>query len=74
MNNKKTENDASAHNSSVANCYVDGLEIIENYAKTNPNNCAIYERTADGIGVGVCTFYLKDGICPRHGRVIRQSI
>jgi hypothetical protein len=33
------------------------------------NNCAIFERTADGVGVGRCWFYLVDGKCPRHGNV-----
>ena len=32
------------------------------------NNCAVQERTADGIPVGRCWFYLEDGVCPRHGR------
>jgi hypothetical protein len=34
----------------------------------NPDR-AIRERTADGVSVGRCWFYLKDGICPRHGDV-----
>lgn len=34
------------------------------------SNCPINERTADGICVGRCWFYLKDGkTCPRHGDV-----
>jgi hypothetical protein len=33
-------------------------------------NCPINEQTGDGIPVGKCDFYLKDGIeCPRHGDV-----
>ena len=34
-------------------------------------NCPIRERTADGVSVGRCWFYLRDGkICPRHGLVV----
>lgn len=69
LDNQKTENSASAHNSSAANCYVDGLEINKKYAEMYPNNCAIFERTADGKRAGVCTFHLRDGVCPRHGKV-----
>lgn len=33
-----------------------------------PNNCAVMERTADGVAVGRCWFYMPDGhTCPRHG-------
>ena len=32
--------------------------------------CPINEETADGVYVGRCCFYLKDGkTCPRHGDV-----
>ena len=35
-----------------------------------PNNCAIRERTGDGVNVGRCYFNLEDNdICPRHGDV-----
>lgn len=34
------------------------------------NNCPIRERTADGISVGRCLFYIgPNWICPRHGDV-----
>ena len=33
------------------------------------NNCAIRQRTADGVSVGRCWHWLKDGICPLHGDV-----
>jgi len=34
------------------------------------NNCPIIEKTADGISVGRCFYYLPDGnTCPRHGDV-----
>jgi hypothetical protein len=33
-----------------------------------PNNCNVMEKTADGVSVGRCWFYLRDGICPRHGK------
>lgn len=34
-----------------------------------PQNCPVLEKTADGYRVGHCWFSLKDGFCPRHGRV-----
>lgn len=35
-----------------------------------PSNCPIREFTADGVNVGRCWCYLKDGhTCPRHGDV-----
>ena len=50
--------------------YRNGHEIMTRYEKTFPRNCPVNEKTADGVAVGVCTFYLKDGItCPRHGIV-----
>jgi hypothetical protein len=33
------------------------------------NNCPINEMTGDGVLVGRCWHYCKDGICPRHGDV-----
>lgn len=33
-------------------------------------NCNVMEYTGDGRPVGRCWFYLKDGICPRHGDVV----
>lgn len=35
----------------------------------NQNNCAVFERTGDGVGVGRCWFWLVNGECPRHGNV-----
>ena len=34
-----------------------------------PDNCAVRELTADGVSVGRCMFYVRDGQCPRHGDV-----
>lgn len=54
--------------------YKPDLEISESYAKLNPRNCAVVERTADGYRVGPCCFHLKDETtCPRHG-VVRERI
>jgi hypothetical protein len=39
---------------------------IKEYFK---NNCPINEQTGDGTTVGRCWFFLKDGVCPRHGDV-----
>lgn len=37
---------------------------------TDENNCPILERTADGISVGRCWFWLGNNkTCPRHGNV-----
>ncbi len=54
--------------------YLPNIEINESYAKLMPDNCAVKERTGDGVSVGTCTFYLKGGtICPRHG-IVRMEI
>ena len=45
------------------------LRINESFGKLHPDNCPVIEKTADGKEVGTCTFYLKDGICPRHGEI-----
>lgn len=50
------------------------MELIsETYEKQSPNNCPINERTADGDFVGICGYYLDDGVCPRHGQVKPKS-
>lgn len=33
------------------------------------NNCAVMEVTADGVNVGRCWYYLRAGLCYRHGDV-----
>lgn len=33
------------------------------------DNCAVLERTADGVAVGRCYYHTTGGICPRHGNV-----
>jgi hypothetical protein len=48
-------------------------EISEYMLVSHPNNCPVIERTADGERVGVCWFHLKDGVCPRHGKVKPQE-
>lgn len=50
--------------------YAQHLEINKPYSELFPNNCAVIERTGDGISVGACTHYLKYGTnFPRHGTV-----
>lgn len=46
-------------------------ELAEvNHRKSSARNCAILERTGDGVAVGRCLHYLSDGqTCPRHGDV-----
>lgn len=42
------------------------------YAKLHPRNCPLIEKTADGVVVGTCTFFMRDGrTCPRHGDISR---
>lgn len=54
--------------------YLPHLEVSPAMAAQHPNNCAVIERTADGVNVGACWFYLTDGItCPRHGVVKRKK-
>jgi hypothetical protein len=53
-----------------AHGYTPGLEINEAAARLHPHNCAVIERTANGVSVGACAHYLRNGTdCPRHGRV-----
>lgn len=50
--------------------YLPGVEIYKGYALSNPYNCAVKERTGDGVPVGPCCYYLDNGTtCPRHGKV-----
>ena len=70
MKASKFKTIAEGASSRTAHGYATGLEVNEAYAALNPHNCAVRERTADGVRAGVCTFYLKNGTdCPRHGRV-----
>lgn len=40
---------------------------------TRTRNCAVRERTADGVSVGRCWYALDErGFCPRHGDVREQ--
>lgn len=49
------------------------LRISKSYQKLMPSNCPIIEKTADGMEVGICTFFLRDGkTCPRHGEVSKH--
>jgi hypothetical protein len=43
------------------------MRINQSYQKLFPNNCPVIETTGDGVEVGTCTYYLKDGKCLRHG-------
>jgi len=39
-------------------------------ARIDSSLCAVLERTADGIPVGRCWFFVGDRyVCPRHGDV-----
>lgn len=46
---------------------VNWLRINESFKAQFPDNCPIIEVDGDGNEVGTCTFYMKDGKCPRHG-------
>lgn len=43
------------------------MRINQSFKEQFPNNCPLIEIDGDGNEVGTCTFYLKDGVCPRHG-------
>lgn len=43
------------------------------YEKLYPRNCPVMEYTPDEVYVGVCTFYVRDGVCQRHGLVKRDG-
>lgn len=45
------------------------MRINESYRKMFPNNCPVIEVNGDCVEVGTCTYYMPDGVCPRHGRV-----
>lgn len=50
--------------------YRNGNLINESYEVMFPNNCPVIEKTADGVIVGTCTYFLPDSkTCPRHGDV-----
>jgi hypothetical protein len=44
------------------------MRINKSYQAMFPNNCPVIEVTGDGVEVGTCTYYMKDGVCPRHGK------
>lgn len=48
------------------------MRINESYQKMFPNNCPVIEVTGDGVEVGTCTYYMPNGVCPRHGRLLTQ--
>ncbi len=48
------------------------LRVNKSFQKLHPNCCPLIEKTADGVEVGTCTFYMKDGkTCPRHGDITK---
>ncbi len=49
--------------------YKPTLEINKIYSKLSPNNCAVRLFAGDGKPVGPCAHFIKDGVCPTHGRV-----
>lgn len=44
-------------------------EICKEFEKMNPHHCPVRLRAGDGVSVGPCWYYLKDGVCPVHGLV-----
>jgi hypothetical protein len=68
MANRRVNSKTEPQNSKLN--YLPNLEYSKAHDKMNPNNCAIIERTGDGVNVGACCFYLVGGtVCPRHGIV-----
>jgi hypothetical protein len=49
------------------------LAINESYAWMHKNNCPVIEKNAVGLVVGTCTFYCKNGVCPRHGEWAKNA-
>ncbi len=47
--------------------------VGEAWIKFNPRHCPIRLRDGDGKSVGACTHYLKDGVCPQHGRIYSEE-
>jgi hypothetical protein len=55
--------------------YRPSIEYSKSFVQLHPNNCAVKERTGDGVYVGECWSALKDGTtCPRHGKVREQPL
>lgn len=49
------------------------MRINKSYQSMFANNCPVIEVTGDGVECGTCTYYLRDGVCPRHGDVKAAS-
>jgi len=50
------------------------LEMVgEAWRKQNPHHCPVKLRDGDGKSVGACWYYLRDGICPTHGKIYEQT-
>ena len=47
------------------------LRVNNSYQKLHPNNCPLIEKTADGVEVGTCCFFMVDNKCPRHGDITK---
>lgn len=41
---------------------------------TFSGNCLVREFTGDGVSVGRCYYSTYDGICPRHGDVLKYLL
>lgn len=66
LNKNKIENDTEKTVCSLP------MASIE-WQKQWPHNCPVIEHTADNISVGICWFYLKDNVCPRHGLIRKKK-
>ncbi len=49
------------------------MQRVMDVLDDQPTNCTVRERTADGVPVGRCWLYLRNGICPRHGLTTNEG-
>jgi len=50
------------------------MEFVgELWRKQNPNHCPVRLRDGDGKSVGACNYYLREGVCPQHGRIHNKA-
>lgn len=43
--------------------------LSEVWRRANPNHCPVVLRTGDGDNAGACWHFLREGVCPDHGRI-----
>lgn len=46
-----------------------GEVLSEIWRKANPRHCPVVLRDGEGKSVGACLHYLREGVCPTHGKI-----